>query len=77
MPLAELANQDLENHKLGWFGSNGWASTAEGKIQERNDTRLHFEAVGEPVDICQSLNDETFKQCEELGKKMAEAILKN
>ena len=55
--LAELANKDIKNHKLGWFGSYGWASKAVGKIKEWNDTRLHFEAVGEPVDICQSLND--------------------
>ena len=75
--LAELANKDIKNHKLGWFGSYGWASKAVGKIKEWNDTHLHFEAVGEPVDIRQSLNDETFKQCEELGRKMAEAILKN
>ena len=75
--LAELANKDIKNHKLGWFGSYGWASKAVRKIKEWNDTRLHFEAVGEPVDICQRLNDETFKQCEELGKKMAEAILKD
>ena len=75
--LAELANKDIKNHKLGWFGSYGWASKAVGKIKEWNDTRLHFEAVGEPVDICQSLNDETFMQCEELGRKMAEVILKN
>ena len=75
--LAELANKDIKNHKLGWFGSYGWASKAVGKIKEWNDTRLHFEAVGEPVDICQSLNDEIFKQCEELGRKMAEAILKD
>ena len=75
--LAELANKDIKNHKLGWFRSYGWASKAVRKIKEWNDTRLHFEAVGEPVDICQSLNDETFKQCEELGRKMAEAILKN
>ena len=75
--LAELANKDIKNHKLGWFGSYGWASKAVGKIKEWNDTHLHFEAVGAPVDIRQSLNDETFKQCEELGRKMAEAILKN
>ena len=75
--LAELANKDIKNHKLGWFGSYGWASKAVRKIKEWNDTRLHFEAVGEPVDICQSLNDEPFKQCEELRMKMAEVILKN
>ena len=23
--LAELANKDIKNHKLGWFGSYGWA----------------------------------------------------
>ena len=75
--LAELANKDIKNHTLGWLGSHGRASKAVGKIKEWNDTHLHFEAVGEPVDIRQSLNDETFKQCEELGRKMAEAILKN
>ena len=75
--LAELSNKDIKNHLIGWFGSYGWASKATAKIQEWNDTRLHFEPVGEPVDICQSLNDETFAKCEELGRKMAEAILRN
>lgn len=75
--LAELSNKDIKNHLIGWFGSYGWASKATAKIQEWNDTRLHFEPVGEPVDICQSLNDETFAKCEELGRKMAEAILQN
>nr|CRY95150.1 hypothetical protein [uncultured prokaryote] len=45
------------------------------KIKEWNDNRLHFTPVGEPVDICQSLNDETFRQCEKLGRDMAAAIL--
>ena len=75
--LAELSNKDIKNHLIGWFGSYGWASKATAQIQEWNDTRLHFEPVGEPVDICQSLNDETFAKCEELGRKMAEAILQN
>ena len=75
--LAELSNKDIKNHLIGWFGSYGWASKATAKIQQWNHTRLHFEPVGEPVDICQSLNDETFAKCEELGRKMAEAILQN
>lgn len=73
--LAELANKDIKNHLLGWFGSYGWASKAVARIKEWNDNRLHFTPVGEPVDICQSLNDETFRQCEKLGRDMAAAIL--
>ena len=74
--LSELANRDIKNHYIGWFGNYGWASKAVGKIQEWNETRLHFEQVGEPVEICQRLNELTAHQCEELGINMAEAILK-
>ena len=74
--LSKLANRDIKNHYIGWFGNYGWASKAVGKIQEWNETRLHFEQVGEPVEICQSLNELTAHQCEELGINMAEAILK-
>ena len=74
--LSELANRDIKNHYIGWFGNYGWASKAVGKIQEWNEPRLHFEQVGEPVEICQSLNELTAHQCEELGINMAEAILK-
>ena len=74
--LSELANRDIKNHYIGWFGNYGWASKAVGKIQEWNETRLHYEQVGEPVEICQSLNELTAHQCEELGINMAEAILK-
>lgn len=73
--LSELAGRDIKNHCIGWFGSYGWASRATAKIQEWNDTHLHFEPVGTPVDIRQSLNDETYSQCEALGKAMAERLL--
>lgn len=72
--LSELANRDIKNHLLGYFGSYGWASKAVGKIKEWNESRLHFEEVGQPIDICQSLNDTTFSQCEALGKAMAERL---
>lgn len=72
--LSELANRDIKNHLLGYFGSYGWASKAVGKIKEWNESRLHFEEVGQPVDICQSLDDATFSQCEALGKAMAERL---
>lgn len=53
--LSELANRDIKNHYLGWFGSYGWAGKAVAKIKEWNDTQLHFEPVGKPVEMRQAL----------------------
>lgn len=74
--LSEIANKDIKGHHLlGYFGSYGWAAKAVQKIQEWNDTRLHFETVGEPVEMKQALTPETKAQCENLGKAMAERLL--
>ena len=73
--LSELAGKDIKNHLLGWFGSYGWASKAVSEIQRWNDERLHFEAVGEPVEIKQSLTAETKAQCEALGRALAGALI--
>ncbi len=75
--LSELAGKDIKNHLLGWFGSYGWASKAVSEIQRWNDERLHYEPVGEPVEIKQSLTPETTAQCEALGRAMAERLLKD
>ena len=73
--LSELANKDIKNHLLGWYGSHCWASKAVAKIQEWNETKLHYEAVGEPVDMKQAITPEVKAQCEALGKAMAEKLL--
>ena len=73
--LSELAGKDIKNHLLGWFGSYGWASKAVSEIQKWNDERLHYEPVGIPVEIKQSLTAETTAQCEALGRAMAERLL--
>lgn len=73
--LSELSGRDIKDHCLGWFGSFAWAGKAVDKIEEWNNERLHFEPVGTPVEIRQSLNDETYRQCVELGKAMAETIM--
>ena len=73
--LSEIANKDIKGKGLfGCFGSHAWASKAVGKIVEWNDTRLHFEMVGEPVDMKQALTPEVKAQCEALGKAMAEKL---
>ncbi len=75
--LSEIAGKDIKgNHLIGWFGSHGWASKAVAKIAEWNEQHLHFEPVGEPVDMKQALTPETKAQCEALGRAMAEALRK-
>ena len=74
--LSELAGKDIKgNHLLGWFGSFSWASKAVGEIARWNEEKLHFEAVGTPVEIKQALTPETFAACEALGRAMAEKLL--
>lgn len=69
--LDELSGRDIKDHCIGWFGSYAWASKAVAKIQEWNDNHLHFEPVGTPVEIKQSIDDNTAAQCVALGKAMA------
>jgi len=73
--LSELANRDIKNHYLGWFGSYGWGGKAVAKIKEWNDTQLHFEPVGKPVEMRQALTADVAAQCSELGKAMAERLI--
>ena len=72
--LSGLAGKDIKNPLLGWFGSYAWAGKAVDRIAEWNETKLHFEPVGTPVELKQSLNEETTAQCFALGKAMAERL---
>lgn len=72
--LSELANRDIKNHLLGYFGSYSWASKAVEKIAEWNEKSLKFESVGSPVEIKQSVDAITMQQCIALGKTMAERL---
>ena len=73
--LSELAGRGIKNHCLSWFGSFSWAGKAVSTIREWNENKLHFEQVGEPVEIRQSLNADTRRQCCELGRAMATKLL--
>ena len=73
--LSELAGRDMKNRLLGWFGSFSWAGKAVKTIGEWNETRLHFEPVGTPVEIKQSLDEATTRACVELGRAMGERLL--
>lgn len=73
--LSELAGKDIKNHLFGWFGSYGWASKAVSEIARWNEEKLHYEPVGTPVEIKQSLTPETTAQCEALGREMANRLM--
>lgn len=73
--LSEIDNRDIKNHYIGWFGSYGWASRAVHAIGEWNETRGHFEKVGEPVEMRQALSPEVKEECWRLGREMAKKLL--
>lgn len=72
--LSELSQKDIKGRLLGCFGSYGWVSKAVGEILRWNDERLHYELVGQPVEIKQALTADTAAQCEALGRAMAERL---
>ncbi len=73
--LQEVANRDIKNHLIGWFGSYSWASKAVAAIGEWNENHLHFEKVGEPVEMKQALTPEIKEECYRLGREMAAKLL--
>ena len=73
--LSEIAGRDIKgNHLLGWFGSHSWASKAVAAIEKWNEERLHFEPVGQPVDMKLGLSEEVRQQCVALGQAVAERL---
>jgi len=73
--LSEIAGRDIKGkHLLGWFGSHSWASKAVAAIEKWNEERLHFEPVGQPVDMKQGLSEEVRQQCVALGQTVAERL---
>ena len=73
--LSELSQKDIKGRLFGWFGTYGWASKAVAEIARWNDEHLKYEAVGQPVEIKQSLTADTIAQCEALGREMAAKLL--
>lgn len=73
--LSAIANRDIKNHCFGWFGSYSWASKAVSVLESYNTNKFHFETVGEPVDMKQSMTPEVHAKCVALGQAMAARLL--
>ena len=72
--LSAIENRSMKNRVMGWFGSYCWASKAVSIIGQYNE-KFKFEPVGEPVEMKQSLNEETHAKCVALGQAMAAKLL--
>lgn len=73
--MSEIARRDIKGHYISWFGSYAWASKAVHEIARWNEEHLHFESIGTPVEMKQSLDAGCKAQCELLGKAMAERLM--
>ncbi len=71
--LGKLAARDIKNRLIGHFGSFTWAGAAVRKISEYIE-RMKLEAVGSPVEMKQSMKDETKAQAVDLARSMASRI---
>ena len=72
--MDELSQKDIKGRHFGYFGSFSWASKAVAEIARWNQEKLHYDEVGQPVEIKQALTPETTAQCEALGRAMAEKL---
>ena len=73
--LSAIENRDMKNHCIGWFGSYGWAGKAVQIIGEWNEKKIHFEPVGEPVEMRLGMTPEVHDKCVALGQAMAKRLL--
>ena len=71
--LSKVAAREMKNRVMGYFGSYTWASAAVKKLAEYAE-KLKFEIVGNPVEMKQSMGQDTARQAKELAKAMAERL---
>ena len=71
--VGKVAAREMKNRVMGYFGSYTWASAAVKKLAEYAE-KLKFELVGNPVEMKQSMGQDTARQAKELAKAMAERL---
>jgi len=71
--LSKIEGRDMKNRYFGYFGSFTWAGAAVKRLaQFAIDTK--FEVVGNPVEMKQAISVNTYDECIELGKAMADRL---
>ena len=72
--LSKISARDMKDRYLGYFGAFCWAGAAVRRIGEFAE-KSKFEVVGAPVEMKQSMKEDTYAHCEQLAQAMAEKIL--
>lgn len=71
--LSKVSAREMKNRYMGYFGSFTWASAAVKKLCECTE-KLHFELIGEPVEMKQSMKADSCQKAKELAKAMADRL---
>ena len=71
--LQMIELREVKKRLSGYFGSFTWAGAAAKQLAAFNE-KMKWDMVGEPVEMKQSMNDETAGKCVKLGKAMAERL---
>ncbi|MGV8962595.1 MAG: FprA family A-type flavoprotein [Candidatus Saccharimonadaceae bacterium] len=72
--VSTLQNKNLKNRYFGYFGGHSWAGTSVKLLGEFAD-KMQFEIVCSPIDMKQSLNEDSYEKAMILGRNMAKKIL--
>lgn len=68
--VSKISARDIKGRYLAYFGSFNWASFAVKHLASFAENSK-FELVGEPIEMKQSMKEETYVQCEKLAQAMA------
>lgn len=71
--ISAIESRQIKDRIFGWFGGFTWAGAAVKRLGGFAE-RSGFELIGEPVEIRQSLNEDTAAKAIELGRKMADRL---
>ncbi|MDR1089746.1 MAG: FprA family A-type flavoprotein [Prevotella sp.] len=71
--LSKIEGRDMKHRHFGYFGSFTWAGAAVKRLaQFAQDTK--FEIVGSPVEMKQTMRQDTYEACISLGRAMADKL---
>jgi flavorubredoxin len=72
--LSKIENREVTNRYFSYFSSFCWVKGCSIKHFQSFVERTKFEVVGTPIEVKQSMKEETYTSCEELAKAMADKI---